>query len=269
MTKKSKTLALLGTLAVAAASFLLLDSMYGLTGGFGRVVDGLIAQNVAARGGADKWRSVDALRISGHMDLGQGMHVPYTIEQKRPGQMCLEFEFNSQMATQCVTAEGGWKVLPFMGRTRPERMTEAEYAEMADAAAIDGLLFDSARRGHKVSLVGTEVVNGRDAHKLEIVLPRGAKRWLYLDVETSLEVKLETIRTRNGRQQLIETYYSDWREVDGLLIPRLQDSKAEGEPESHWLTVDSVIVNPAIADERFAKPALANSGARSNGSNPS
>ena len=137
MTKKSKTLALLGTLAVAAASFLLLDSMYGLTGGFGRVVDGLIAQNVAARGGADKWRSVDALRISGHMDLGQGMHVPYTIEQKRPGQMCLEFEFNSQMATQCVTAEGGWKVLPFMGRTRPERMTEAEYAEMADAAAID------------------------------------------------------------------------------------------------------------------------------------
>lgn len=272
MTKKSKMLALLGTLAVAAASFLLLNNIYGLTGGFGRVVDGLIAQNVEARGGADKWRSVDALRISGHMDLGQGMHVPYTIEQKRPGQMCLEFEFNSQMATQCVTAEGGWKVLPFMGRTRPERMTEAEYAEMADAAAIDGLLFDSARRGHKVSLVGTETVNGRDAHKLEIVLPRGAKRWLYLDVETSLEVKLETIRTRNGRQQLIETHYSDWREVDGLLIPRLQDSKAEGEPESHWLTVDSVAVNPSIGDERFARPSAVkneSAGNWSNGSNSS
>jgi hypothetical protein len=269
MTKKSKTMALLGTLGIAVVAFLVLDGIYGLTGGFGRVVDGLIARNVEARGGADAWRDVDSLRLAGQMDLGQGMHVPYTIEQKRPGRMCLEFEFDEQLATQCVTDEAGWKVLPFMGRTRPEPMTETEHAEMADAAAIDGLLFDAARRGHEVSLVGTETVNGREAYKLEILLPRGSKRWIYLDTESALEVKLETIRTRNGRQQLIETYYSDWRETDGLLIPRRHDSRAEGEPESHWLTVDDVTVNPPIDDQRFDKPALANTASGGNGSNPS
>ncbi len=267
MTKKS--IAVLGTLAVAVVAFLVLDNIFGLTGGFGRAVDGLIARNVEARGGADRWRAIDSMRIAGQMDLGQGLHVPYTIEQKRPGMMCLEFEFDEKMATQCVSEEGGWKVLPFMGRPRPEPMTDAEYAEMADAAAIDGLLFDSARRGHQVSLVGKEMLDGREVYKLEIDLPRGATRWLYLDAETALEVKLETIRTRNGRQQRIETYYSDWRETDGLLIPRRQDSQAEGEPESHWLTVDTVTINPPIADERFAKPALVNIQSSGNGSNPS
>jgi hypothetical protein len=267
MTKKA--IAVLGTLAVAVVAFLVLNHFYGLTGGYGRVVNGLIARNVEARGGADRWRAVDSLRIAGQMDLGQGLHVPYTIEQKRPGKMCLEFEFDEQLATQCVSQDGGWKVLPFMGRPRPEPMTETEFAEMADAAAIDGLLFDSARRGHEVTLVGKETVKGREAYKLEVVLPRGATRWVYLDAETALEVKLETIRTRNGRQQLIETYYSDWRATDGLLIPRRQDSQAEGEPESHWLTVDNVAVNPPIADERFAKPALVDNRSGGNGSDPS
>jgi hypothetical protein len=267
MTKKA--IAVLGTLAIAVVAFLVLDNIYGLTGGFGRVVDGLIARNVEARGGADQWRSVGSLRISGQMDLGHGMHVPYTIEQKRPGKMCLEFEFDEQLATQCVAGDSGWKLLPFMGRPRPEPMTETDFTQMADAAEIDGLLFDAARRGHEVSLVGKETVRGRDAFKLEVVLPRGAKRWLYLDAETALEVKLETIRTHNGRQQRVETWYSDWRETDGLLFPRRQDSQAEGEPESHWLTVDTVTINPPIADERFAKPALVRLQSGGNGSNPS
>jgi hypothetical protein len=269
MTKKSKTIALLGTLAIAVVAFLLLNSQFGLTGGFGRVVDGLIARNVEARGGVDAWRAVDSLRVAGRMDLGQGMNVPYTIEQKRPGKMCLEFEFDGEVATQCVTGDSGWKVLPYLGRTRPEPMTDIEFREMADTADIDGLLIDAARRGHDVSLVGKEMVNGREAFKLEVTLPRGAKRWIYLDAETGLEVKLETMRMRNGREQLVETWYSDWRETDGLLIPHRQDSKAEGNREMHWLTVERVIVNPSIDDQRFERPALASSAGGSTGSNPS
>ena len=47
MTKKS--IAVLGTVAVAVVAFLVLNNIYGLTGGYGRVVNGLIARNVEAR----------------------------------------------------------------------------------------------------------------------------------------------------------------------------------------------------------------------------
>lgn len=227
---------------------------FGIVSGHGRAVDAVIAKNVEARGGADAWRAVSSLRLAGYMDLGQGMAVPYTLEQKRPGRMCLEFEFNDEMATQCVNAGGGWKLLPFRGREIPEPMSAQELREMADAAEIDGLLFDSARRGHDIELVGHEQVDGRDAVKLAVTLPGGAERSVYLDAETGLEIKIESMRVLRGEERLVETYLSDWRATDGLLIPRRQETRTAGDAESHFLSVDSVTVNPAIDDARFEMP---------------
>ena len=114
-----------------------------------RLVNSLVAQNIAARGGSDTWQAVESLRLAGQMDLGQGMHVPYVMEQKRPGKMCLEFVFDEETAVQCVNGESGWKLLPFRGRNKPEAMTEQEYNAMAGGADIDGLLFNAVDRGNK------------------------------------------------------------------------------------------------------------------------
>ena len=255
MTRRSKTWAVV--VAVIVVAFLALNSVYHLTGGHGRVVDALIARNVAARGGADAWRAVDSLRLTGQMDLGQGMHVPYVMEQKRPGKMCLEFVFNDQTATQCVDGESGWKLLPFRGRLEPEVMTEQEYREIAAGAAIDGLLFNSAERGYKVKLLGKEIVAGRVTLKLQVTLTGGAIRWVYIDEETALDIKLESTRILRGKEQIVETFYYDWQETDGLLIPRRHETRVEGDAESHFLTVDGVTRNLPVDDSRFAMPATA------------
>jgi hypothetical protein len=180
MTKQSKTWAVVAVV-LALGVFLVLNSIYHITGGHGRVVDALIARNVAARGGADAWQAVDSLRLSGQMDLGEGMHVPYVMEHKRPDKMCLEFVFDEETAIQCIDGETGWKLLPFRGRTKPESMTDNEFRKMAGGATIDGLLFNSAERGYKVKLLGNEMVAGRVAVKLQVTLNSGAVRWVYLD----------------------------------------------------------------------------------------
>lgn len=255
MTLTSKTRILLAAVLLAgAAGFLLLNRQYHFTGGHGKVVDALIARNVAARGGAEAWRALRSLRLSGDMDVGQEMYVPYTLEQKRPGKMCLEFEFDEAMATQCVDGDSGWKLLPFMGRVVPEPMSEIELREMAAAASIDGLLLDSDKRGYRVQLLGKESVDGRDASKLEVTLPGGAVRWVYLDEETGLEIKLEAMRSLRGMERLVETEFSDWRDAGGLLIPRRQVTRMAGDAESHIMTVKDVAVNPVIDDSRFAMP---------------
>jgi hypothetical protein len=222
-----------------------------------RVVDELVARNVAARGGAEAWQAVSSLRLTGQMDVGQGMHLPYVLEQKRPGKMCLEFVFDGETAIQCADGNTGWKLVPFRGRTRPEPMTAAELRETADSADLYGLLFDYAARGHAVELIGREPVKGRDAFKLKVTLPQGAVRWLYLDAETALEVKLETRRTLGGRERRVETFYHDWQAADSLLIARRKETQTEGDKESHFLTVESVSVNPPLDDARFARPAVA------------
>lgn len=220
-----------------------------------RAVDALIARNIAARGGAEAWAAVTSLRLSGRMDLGQEMYVPYVLEQKRPGKMCLEFVFDGETAVQCANGNSGWKLAPFRGRTTPEPMTGAELRETADSADPYGLLYDYAARGHVVELLGREPVDGRDAFKLKVTLPRGGVRWLYLDAETALEVRLEAMRTIAGREWRVITAFSDWQEADGLLIAHRQETLTEGDEESHFLTVDSVTVNPPLDDSRFAMPA--------------
>lgn len=255
MTKQTKVFVAVAAAIAIGTAFLFADRTFHFTGGHGKVVDGLIARNVAARGGAEAWRAVETLRLEGRMDLGQDVNVPYTLEQKRSNRMCLEFEFDDETATQCVDGDTGWKLLPFMGRPYAEPMTELELHEMAAAANLDGLLFDSDRHGYDVDFVGHEVVDGRNASKLEVTLPGGVVRWVYIDDETALELRLEAIRTLRGRQRLVATRFSDWRDVDGLLIPHRQDTQMEGDDNEHFVTVETVSVNLPISDERFTMPA--------------
>ena len=219
-----------------------------------RIINALVTQNIAARGGEDAWQAVKSLRFTGQMDLGQGMHVPYVMDQQRPGKMCLEFVFDEETAIQCVNGETGWKLLPFRGRNYPEAMSDQEYREMASAVSIDGLLVNAVKQGDSVKLLGKETVDGRPATKLEVTLPSGKMHWIYIDDETGLDLKLETTRQLRGEQRIVETFYYDWQETDGLLIPRRQESRTQGDDEFHFVTVDSVQSNPPLDDARFAMP---------------
>ena len=258
MSKKLLAFALVLTLGLPALYYFSPFDYFSPEIKAARLVDKLVARNVAARGGADAWQAVSSMRQSGLIDVGHGMHLPYVLEQKRPGKMCLEFVFDEETAVQCVDGKTGWKLLPFRGRNKPEPMTAAELREMVDSADLYGLLFDSAARGHKIELLGQEPVEGRDAFKLKVTLPGGAVRWVYLNAESALEVKLEAVRIRRGKERLVETFYRDWQAADGLLISRRQETQTEGDTESHFLTVDRVQVNPPLDDLRFVMPTSIN-----------
>jgi hypothetical protein len=258
MTRRTKTV-LAAALALGALTFLFFYWPHTPLGR-ARAVNQVVDHNVAARGGAEAWHAVSSLRLTGKMDVGKGMRVPYVLEQKRPSKMCLEFVFDGETAVQCSDGQAGWKLEPFRGRTSPEPMTEAELREVAGSADLYGLLFDYAARGHTVEPLGQEPVEGRDAFKVKVTLPGGAVRWVYVDAESGLEVKVEALRTVGGRELRVDTFYYDWEATEGLLIPRRQQTRTEGSSEVHMLTVETVQVNPPLDDSRFALPAAAQVG---------
>ena len=225
--------------------------------GLAQTVGELVDRNVAARGGAAAWRAVSSLRLTGQMDVGRGMKAPYVLEQKRPGKMRLEFALKGETAIQVYDGKEGWKLVPFLGRKTPRPLTQEELREAAGPADLYGPLFDYAARGHAVELVGRETLEGREAFKLKVTLPGGAVRWVYLDAATALEVKVEALRKQGKRELRVETWYHDWKPVEGLLIPRRYETRIGGSKESRLLTVESVRVNPALDDSRFVMVAAA------------
>jgi len=221
-----------------------------------RAVTQLVERNFEARGGHEKWKKVKSLSVSGKMDVGQGISLDYKLDQQRPYKMCLEFVFDEQTTIQCSAGDSGWKIVPFRGRNTPEPMTKDELQEAADSVDIYGLLFDYSKRGIDIDIIGHETVDGLDAIKLEITLPQGAKRWLYLNAETALEIKLESMRKVRGKPRLVETYYKNWKPTkEGLLFSRRQETKTQGDDTSHFLTQDKIEINPMFDKTRFDMPA--------------
>jgi len=245
MSKKIKLLTLAVALGLVAYYFLPVFSEY-------RLVNSLVDRNLDARGGKDAWDKIDSLKLSGRMEIAENMHVPYVLDQERPTKMCIEFVFNKQKTMQCSDGKQGWKSVPFRGREKAEKLTDKEFNETADAADLYGLL--SRNINTKIDYISLEELSGRDTHKLKVTSPKGSVKYLYIDDETSLEVKLETTRLVGGKERTVTTLYSEWKDIDGLLISHRQDTQTEGDKNSHFMTVESVDVNPTFSKARFVLP---------------
>jgi hypothetical protein len=177
--------------------------------------------------------------------------------------MCLEYKFDARRVVQCVDDDSGWKFLPFLGRNLPEKMTDEEALKMADTASIDGLLLSASRRGFDIEWVGKEDVDGRWADKLKVTMPGGTVRWISLDEETGLELKVAYTRIIRGKEQVVESLFSDWKTEGGLLFPGRTDTRMAGSSGSQFVTVDKIVVNPEIEDKRFEMPVFSNIAASS------
>src|SRR6266571_4814263 len=112
-------------------------------------VDEIIAKNVQARGGMDKLKAVNSMRLHGIM-----------VMQKRPKMTRTEFTIQGMTGMQVYDGKNAWMVMPFMGKKDPEMMP-AEQAQMLDEQAdMDGPLVDYKAKGNKVELLGKEQVEG-------------------------------------------------------------------------------------------------------------
>jgi len=224
------------------------------------VVQRLVDRNVEARGGEDAWRNVEALRYTGTAEIGLGLEVPFVLDQQHPDRMCFEYEFDGGQVEQCSDGERGWKRVPFLGTAEVQPMTESELMDFADAADPWGLLFDFRARGHRIDLLPDQGVGDEVAHVLEVTLPGGSVREVWLDAETGLELKVVSTRMLAKKERRVETEYGDWTTTHGLTIPRRQVTRTEGDDQAHTLTVETLQVNPRMKVTRFLPPASLRAG---------
>jgi len=149
-----KTLAISALLVMATALPVAADA----------TLEEIIATNIESRGGMKALKNIESMRIEGRMAMGPGMEAPITIEMQRPNSMRMEFVFQGMTGIQAYDGETGWQVMPFGGSSEPEKMNEKELENVIDQADIDGPLIDYEEKGHTLELLGTEEVDGTEAH---------------------------------------------------------------------------------------------------------
>lgn len=219
-----------------------------------QTVDDIIAKNVAAKGGLDKIKAVQTVRMTGKMTLGPGIEAPVVLELKRPNMMRMDVTVQGMVGAQAYDGTTGWMLMPFAGSTVPQQMSAEDAAMAAEQADMDGPLIDYKAKGNKVELLGKEKVEGADAFKLRLTLKNGTVRTLYIDAEHFLEIKDESKRMVRGTEVETETIVGDYKEVGGMMFPHSVDSGQKGNPQRQKLVVEKIELNVPLDASRFKMP---------------
>jgi outer membrane lipoprotein-sorting protein len=224
-----------------------------------QTVDEILTKHYAAQGGLDKLRAINTTRITGTLGVGPGMEAPFTMERKRPGKSRMEFSFQGMTGVRCFDGAKTWSVMPFMGQKDPTVGSDEENKNAQDDADFDGTLVDWKAKGHTVELVGKESVEGADAYKIKVTKKSGKVEYHYLDAETYLLVKTEGKANVRGTEMEVETTFSDYKDVDGLMQPFSIEQGAKGMPQKQKMTFTKIEMNVPMDDSRFAFPGATDS----------
>jgi hypothetical protein len=97
---------------------------------------------------------------------------------------------------------------------------------------------------YTITLDGIKDVEGTQEYKIIVKTPEGPSTINYYAVETGLKIKNEDANSG-------DTFYSDYQEQNGVLIPRFYTIKSPMIPVPLEAKMESLEVNPTLTDADF------------------
>ena len=218
--------------------------------------DQLVAKNIEAKGGAEALHALQSVKLTGKMLVNEGkLELAYTQVKKRPEEVRTELSLQGMTMVQAYDGKDGWKISPFQGRKDPEKLSEDDNKALMEDAEIGGPLVDWKEKGSKVEYLGTEDVDGTQAHKLKVTRKNGDVNYVYLDPDYFLEIRIVTQRMEHGAQVETETDLSDYEKVNGVFLPLSTESGPKRSSDKAKLIIEKAEGNVPVDDKAFQFPA--------------
>lgn len=213
--------------------------------------DDILKKMIDAMGGRNTLEKIKDTTISGTMDLTQmGLSGALTIYQKEPNKARFDIEVMGMVITQACDGEIAWMVNPQTGMTEEMPEQAAEY--MKRESIGNSVFLDPKKFGITFTYKGKENIEGKDYLVLEQAFADGFTTTMFIDPETYLVFKGKGKTLNNmGVEVEAETFFSDYKEVDGLMVAHSLLSFQDGE-EFMTLTITEVKFNSELEDSLFA-----------------
>jgi hypothetical protein len=237
--------------ALGAAAFLPIESK-------AQSLDEIVAKHIEARGGKEKLKSIQTLKLTRTVATGIGNPIKVVVYKKRPNLVRLEqgpAQPGTMLIPRGISGEAVWDTVQGKPVARPPQIA----AETRDVEGdFDGLLVDWKEKGHAIALDGREKLPGGEAYKLIATLKSGLKRTIYVDAKTYLERRhTGVLNLPGGRQFDITITFDNWRDVEGVKFPfDITEERTGKEPVVSLVTyTEKIELNTPMDDAIFAMPA--------------
>jgi outer membrane lipoprotein-sorting protein len=239
------------SLAVGIAAMLCLPAAVT----FAQTLDDIIAANLKSKGGLETIKSTTTVRMSGSVvardPIGQDRKGTMTMVAKRPNLMRRDATVGDQ---RMINAFDGTSLWMAVGTMPPQELPGPQAAYSRQDAEFDSVFVDYKEKGHKIELVGKDTLAGKPVYHLKVTKKGGPPQDFYLDEDTGLERKISmSLHTPDGAAVSNVTEFSDYRSVDGRLVP-FQTRQLQNGTVMATVTLDKVEFNVPVEDSFFAMP---------------
>ncbi|MFI5335964.1 MAG: hypothetical protein ACHQ5A_04225 [Opitutales bacterium] len=214
----------------------------------------VVAKQHAARAG-ERLAALQSYYAEGRTLINNEV-VPFRLWAQRPDRLLVESATGERRVLQCFDGRHEPRISHTeLAQAAPQAMSPGDRKDFVANADFDGPLVDYAAKGYTVDYAGENDVGGRKAAKLLLMSAQNDVLFLWVDAETHEIVKRAVFRiSRSGERRLVETYFSDFREVGGVLQPHRVETKI-GDTTLYLMVVSKMEANsPQVTDERFAAP---------------
>ncbi|HZH64474.1 MAG TPA: hypothetical protein VEY10_06225 [Flavisolibacter sp.] len=213
-----------------------------------QTADEIIAKHIEAMGGADAWHKVTSMKQEGVLTVQGNIPVTVSTTVLNNKGMRLDLSLMGQNGYQIFTPGAAWMYFPFQGQTKAEPMTEEQVKESADSYDVQGSMLDYQKKGHTVTLLGKEDIDGVEVHKLQMVQKSGKTETLFIDPKTYYIIRSVSKVKANGQEMEQTTNLSNYKKLpEGIVVP-MSVTLPQGE-----LVISKVTVNGPV-DEAIFKP---------------
>lgn len=174
----------------------------------GQTVDDIIDKYIAALGGHENLVSLQNVIMEGKMTTQfSDFRITNTISHLTGSR--LEVEINGIVNYQVANTTKGTVFWPSNGMSFPEEMANDQFLSTVNQMDIQGVLFNYKGKGIHVELVGKEEINDSMTYHLKVRFKNGTTSHFYVDIKTSLLVKITESLQVNNLEKEVTTYYSN------------------------------------------------------------
>lgn len=198
---------------------------------------------------AVKIKSIHMIGKSGRM----GQSFNFQLWQLRPGKTRMEVDIQGQKMIQVYDGEKGYVVAPWTGSIEAQEVGETEAEQMAEQADMDGELWNWEEKGSQLTLEGIEDFEGTEVIVLKLINKNANEKTIYLDADSFLMIKMTAKMKMQGSEVLSETFFSNYKEVDGMVTPFFIENRMNGQV-ANTITVESIEFDKEIEAKMFVKP---------------
>jgi outer membrane lipoprotein-sorting protein len=212
-------------------------------------IDALINKCVQAAGGAKALNAVTSRVVKGSLDVvgvsRGGTYETYTVAPNKT------LTIMKPAPTETIKVGYNGNVGWMQTRTGVRTLKGAELDSVRNDSDFYALL-NLKNRYARMTLLGKSKIGYREVYVIELQPVSGAAERLFVDAETYLPVRVNTVRLLNGASVPVEIYYDDWREVDGIKVPYVITHSFQ--KRTITMTVTEIKSNVPVDGKMFEKP---------------